>query len=107
MDGLLADLSFKADLNSAKDIGGFILALTILLQGSKKDEDGMGRSIGKELEIVGGVLVMRRDEETHQTEQKLFSCLVVGEQGLTINQEELAIVGVGVGVGHTGGDRSS
>ena len=64
------NVAFKGYLDSTKYIWNF--SLWSFLQISQENEDGVRRSIGKELQVVRGVLVVARDEETvHLFEEPL------------------------------------
>ena len=51
----------------------------------------VGRGIGHHLEIVGGVLVVRRHEEGHDPLKEGLRCSVVAEQGVAVDVVEVAV----------------
>lgn len=89
LDGGAGDGPLEADLRDAVDVG----ERPVLLRREEDEEHVRGR-VGEQLEVVGGVLVVRGDVERPDAVEKGLGELVVAEEGVAVDEEELAGVGV-------------
>lgn len=89
LNGVFGNSAFETDLNDAVDVGKCVG----LLRG-EEDEEHVGWSIGEELQIIGRVFVMRRDVERPDALKKSLGKFVITEKRVSIDEEELTIVGM-------------
>jgi hypothetical protein len=82
------DASFQANLDYAKNLWQ---GVRVLIDWGEQYEQVMGRSVGHKLQVVGRILVVRRDVECHHSLQEGLRGLVVGEESVTVDVEELAL----------------
>jgi len=101
-NALPANFAFQCNLDDAQRLGQLA---SILHVGGNQHEELVCRRIAHELQVIGRVLVVACDVERHHLLKEGFGDGVEGEEGVTVDGQELALgrvraaVNVGLGLG--------
>mmetsp|Transcript_4402 Transcript_4402/g.7494 ORF Transcript_4402/g.7494 Transcript_4402/m.7494 type:complete len:595 (-) Transcript_4402:853-2637(-) len=96
---LLRDSPLQRHLNDAENLGELVGGL---VDGCEEHKEAVGGRVAHQLQVVGRVLVVRGHVQRHHALKEELGGLVVGEQGVAIDGEELALRRVREGLGHRG-----
>ena len=88
-DALLGYFSFQADLDDAEH---FWQDAGVRVCGAEQAEQVVGGGVRHHLQVVGGVLVVRRDVKRHDTLEEGLRGLVVAEQGVPVDVVQVAVL---------------
>lgn len=87
-DDLLRDVPLESDLEHDEWVRKRVL---VVLYRREKDKEVVGGRVGHKLEVVGGVLIVRGDVESHHPLKEELRCGVEREKSVPIDVEQLAV----------------